>query len=562
MIVLQCKNCFKTYKITDTDLEFYKKIQVPYPTLCPNCRAQRRLAYRNERSLYTTKCALCNKTVISNYSPDKPNPVYCYDCFYSDKWDARSYGQEFDFQKSFFTQFNELQQKVPKLNLIKSNCENCDYINLVADSKNCYLIFGSIVCEDCYYGNPFYCKNCVDSLLIHNCELCYECITSENLYHCMYCQDCYNSHDLLYCYDCRSCQDCIGCAGLRNKRFYIFNKEYSEVEFIKRKKELNLCDPEKKEYIEKYFEITKAKHPRRFMIGAHNEKVTGNYINSSSNAFHCFDSRRGENIKYCEQILDFKDSYDIANVENAELCYEVSAGYKINRCRFSDFIWEGYNLDYCDYCNNNHDLFGCISMLKKSFCILNKQYTEEEYKKIKEKIINQMQRRPSTSSGPSEWGEFFPITNSNFSYNETVAQEYYPIKEENAREKNWPWKAKEVKDYQPQKYRVLLDIQKVQDNIGQATLACSNCYKNYKIIPQELAFYKKENLPIPKLCPDCRHQARMQLRTPRSLWQRQCMCTQPDHNHQGRCSNEFETTYSPERKELVYCEDCYNREIY
>lgn len=32
--------------------------------------------------------------------------------------------------------------------------------------------------------------------------------------------------------------------------------------------------------------------------------------------------------------------------------------------------------------------------------------------------------------------------------------------------------------------------------------------------------------------------------------------------HNGRpCPNEFETTYSPERKEIVYCEDCYLREV-
>lgn len=555
MKISQCKNCFKTFKITDQDLEFYQRIKISNPSFCPDCRAQRRLAFRNERSLYTTKCSLCQKSIISNYSPDKPNPVYCYDCYYSDKWDSRSYGQDFNFQKSFFEQFQELKKKVPKLNLIKSNCENCDYMNLVGDSKNCYLIFGSIFCEDCYYGSPYYSKNCIDSLLIQKCELCYECITSENLFYCQYCQDCYDSHGLLFCYDCRGCQDCLGCAGLRNKKFYIFNQEYSEIEYKLRKKELNLCDPEKKDYVIKYFAITKTKHPRRFMIGTQYENVAGNYINTSKNAAYSFDVNRGENIKYCVQVLDLKDSYDISNVENAELCYEISAGYKLHNSRFGNFIWLGHDLDYCECCNNNHDLFGCISMLNSSYCILNKQYSENEYKVLREKIILHMQKT-------GEWGEFFPIFNSNFGYNETVAQEYYPIKKENAREKKWLWREKEIKDYQPQKYRVLLDIQKVPDNICQATLACKNCKKNYKIIPQELAFYKKDNLPIPKLCPDCRHQARMALRTPRALWHRQCMCTQPDHLHHGRCDHEFETTYSPDHKELVYCEDCYNREIY
>ena len=28
------------------------------------------------------------------------------------------------------------------------------------------------------------------------------------------------------------------------------------------------------------------------------------------------------------------------------------------------------------------------------------------------------------------------------------------------------------------------------------------------------------------------------------------------------CENEFETAYAPEREEKVYCESCYNKEIY
>jgi len=28
------------------------------------------------------------------------------------------------------------------------------------------------------------------------------------------------------------------------------------------------------------------------------------------------------------------------------------------------------------------------------------------------------------------------------------------------------------------------------------------------------------------------------------------------------CTNEFETPYAPDRPEIVYCEECYNKEIY
>ena len=113
-----------------------------------------------------------------------------------------------------------------------------------------------------------------------------------------------------------------------------------------------------------------------------------------------------------------------------------------------------------------------------------------------------------------------------------------------------------------QKYKVLRDIDKVDEEICKEILACKDCKKNFKIIPQELSFYQQEHLPVPKFCPECRHRQRMALRTPRALWQRRCMCTKPNHGHSGQCLNEFETAYSPDGKEMVYCEDCYNKEIY
>lgn len=83
---------------------------------------------------------------------------------------------------------------------------------------------------------------------------------------------------------------------------------------------------------------------------------------------------------------------------------------------------------------------------------------------------------------------------------------------------------------------------------------CKNCQKNFKIVKQKLDYYRKHVIPVPQECPDCRYSARIKLRSPRRLWHRQCM-------NEG-CNNEFETTYSPDRPEKVYCEECYHKEIY
>ena len=77
--------------------------------------------------------------------------------------------------------------------------------------------------------------------------------------------------------------------------------------------------------------------------------------------------------------------------------------------------------------------------------------------------------------------------------------------------------------------------------------------KAYRIIPMELEFYRKMGLPIPRRAPLQRHRDRLGKIGPIKLYHRQCM-NQP-------CPNEFETTYAPERPEIVYCEKCYQKEV-
>jgi hypothetical protein len=124
-------------------------------------------------------------------------------------------------------------------------------------------------------------------------------------------------------------------------------------------------------------------------------------------------------------------------------------------------------------------------------------------------------------------------------------------------------------------------INSVNDSIMNETVACrhadSDCREQctiaFRIIPQELEFYRKHNLPPPRLCPNCRHYQRLKQRNPLKLWHRKCQCSgvksengvyqnTAKHSHlDGLCPNEFETSYAPERPEIVYCETCYQNEV-
>jgi len=96
------------------------------------------------------------------------------------------------------------------------------------------------------------------------------------------------------------------------------------------------------------------------------------------------------------------------------------------------------------------------------------------------------------------------------------------------------------------------NISDIPDDILNWALTCEVSRRPYRIIKKELEFYRKHNLPIPRRHPDQRHLDRMSLRNPRKLYDRNCM----------KCGIEIKTTYSPERPEIVYCEECYKKEIY
>ena len=159
-----CKRCNTKFEVANEDRRFYRKLEVPEPTLCPTCRAQRRLVWRNERKLYVNKSHLSGDRLISIFSPDKPYKIYSSQEWWSDKYSPLDYGRDYDFKRPFFEQFDELLKSVPHMALIGANNEDCDYCHLLANCKHCYMIIESSNNEDCLYGYWLQkCLGCVDS---------------------------------------------------------------------------------------------------------------------------------------------------------------------------------------------------------------------------------------------------------------------------------------------------------------------------------------------------------------------------------------------------------------
>jgi hypothetical protein len=551
-----CQNCHNNFTIDSDDFGFYKKMEVPPPTLCPDCRYQRRLMNRNEWIFYRRACDLCKKDVVTIHRPEYPGKVFCQPCWWSDNWDSAGTGQDFDFNRSFFEQFNELRLKSPRMAMNNSRSVNSEYTNQSQSNKNCYLCVSSGENENCLYGYwNEHSVDCVDSYAVQKCELLYEGVNCASCNRGAYLENCADCSSSYFLKDCRGCTNCFGSFGLRGKSNYWFNEQLSPEEHKKRLSEF-IFTRENAKVVREKLRILELTKPHKYYTGRNNVGSTGDYLEETKFAKDSFNCRQVENIKYSQDAWFSKESYDITEIYG-EFCYE-NEGCLTNRCIVVAKAESTNDSWYSDQCHGCENLFGCASIHNKKYCIFNKQYTKEEYFELKTKIIEHMKKT-------GEWGEFFPHTISPYAYNETVAQDYFPLAKEQALAKGYQWYERKEREYKVdlRPDELPKTITGVDDSILQKNILCStqlseedkkkyyNCATAFKITKAEMDFYRKMGLPLPEKCFHDRRQDRMALRNPRKLYERQC----------SKCMASLQTTYAPAQPKIIYCEACYNAEV-
>ena len=310
-----CQNCKNQFTIEPEDFQFYERVKVPPPTFCPQCRFQRRCAFRNERHLYRTKSALSGKDLVTIFPPELGTTVYEEKEWWSDAWDPMSYGRDYDFSRNFFEQFFELVRLVPRINRNVLEDVNSEYSANAGRCKNCYLIFNANDDEDCAYGNGMdLSKHCYDNSHVRKSELCYQSVWLDQCYRTHYSLNCAECNEVWFSKNCRGCTNCFGCVNLRNKKYCIWNQEYSKEEYETRLKDLRL---------DTHSGISKAreqamsvwkKFPVKYLEGVKNADVSGEYVTNSRNVKQGYIVVEGENLRYV-QYLQFlpptKDCYDL-----------------------------------------------------------------------------------------------------------------------------------------------------------------------------------------------------------------------------------------------------------
>ncbi len=550
----QCQQCIKDFVIEPDDFSFYEKIDVPPPTFCPYCRQQRRYLWRNERTLYRRMCDATGKSIISIYSPDSPYKVFDIKYWWTDGWDPKIYGRDFDFSRPFFEQWRELQLVVPRIALLNKNCVNSDFCNHSNDSKDCYMSTTAFRSENAMYSsNIIPVKNAADCYKVYgkSNENLYECIDVHNVYNCQYCMQVTDSFDCYYSFDLKNCSNCFLSYNLRGQSYYFMNQKCTKEEYAEKISTYNLASYTAREALYKiWLEIIFEKALLRGMLIDNSVNCTGSMVVHSKNAHACFDAEDMEDCKYVDFTVNgLKDAYDSYHIGvNTELCYECHAIVRSSNVSFTHLSYDNTNISYCDSCHNSNELFGCVGVKKGNYMIFNKQYGKDEYIKLKEKIIEHMKKG-------DEYGLFFPPELSPFAYNETQAQVYFPLTKGDAFELGFKWKDDLPGTYgketiQPE--QIADSIKDIPDTFIKEVFKCIRTGRNFNIPDFELSFYRQHNISFPRLHPDERYKDRIALRPRRRLYDGVCAIS----------GEQITVAYPPERRpKMIVSDQVYKERI-
>ena len=412
--------------------------------------------------------------------------------------------KDFNINKSFFNNFRELftEMKLPNLLHFLEN-ENSDYSDVLVWWKNCYLSNIVTSSENVLYS--FSVKNSdniFNSIAVwKNTSNVFSSSWIDNGFNIFFSKYIINSNNIWFSSNLVWCSECIKCDNLENKKYYINNKKYSKLDYQEKKKKIL----KNKDFFYNYYLklINKSK--------SFNSKNTNwNFIlnwEDIENWYFISDTKNGKNIMFWWWNSENINNYNVFtwwSWKNIDIYWTMWSWmwneniYNSIHIAYWNNIYYSYYLTNCSYC------IWCIWLKNKSYCILNKQYTKEEWEKLAVQIFEQME---------NDWTlwDFFPWELNPFYFNDTVAGLIGWFKKEDV-EKDWyMWRDEEIKIDIPEWVEVIktTDLDKYQwfdsdwnwrINPEILKLVIVDEKGNYyRIVKMEYDFLVKHGLPLPRI---------------------------------------------------------------
>lgn len=507
--------------------DVYDKLGIVPPDLPFTEKIRQVMAWYPNKAFYKVRSAKSGKEIVSIYPEDTGMQLMSHD-----EWFAQDFSVpflEFDAEAPFFEEFGKLLRKTPVVALLSSQHENSEYCHDVEGIKNCYLCIDSTNCENNYYCvRIFDSSSCVDCYSVNRSKLLYECVHVDDSYNTKWSLLCRHVTDSYFLFNCRNVSNSFMCSNLRNREYCIFNEQKTKEEF-----EAFMADIDTTDY------VTILEYRRRFRTMMSETPIPPAFVEN------CEDSTgsRIANAQHCANIFE---AHDISHSYNAfqawsgsyiadgflmgldgELIYfSVATGVGLYYAICCVTVWHSSFMEYCYLCIDCKECFGCVGLKNRSFCIFNKQYTEEEYREKKAQLIAKMRER-------DEYGRFFPQELSPFHYEDTIAYDYFDNADADTFAEEAALSAR------------VLDADGIQ--------TCPLSGAQFRYIPQEKAFYAAQKVPYPRLAFAQRHAQQLQLMDTGFLPQRVCSSIS---------STELITYYGHPNRWNIVTEEEYQKLVY
>ena len=546
--IKNCEHCKQNFTITEGEFSLYEKVGLKIPSQCFDCRLKQYFSFWIFGKFRKGVSSLSGENLITVLPNNSRYPIYKSQEWLGDGWDPMSYGVDYDASKTFFEQLQALQERVPRPHQLGENSVNCDWCDDVWESKNCYLSRSMINCENINYSYRI--LNTKDSsgvVYCFNLQNCYDCVGCHNCFNLNFSENSKDCIDSYFLFDCRNCQNCFMSSNLRNKQYCIRNKQYTKEEYLKELNNLKLDSHKNLEVCKREFENmvkVDAVHRENFNLKTTNS--VGNYLTKCDKCVNVFSWENSENCMNQIRGMTTKDCIDQLGSVYAEVSGNNSCiwnGYEIKNSAWSG----GRYSEYLDLCDEVEYCFGCVGLRKKKYCILNKQYSKEEYESLKDKIIKDMEKR-------GEYGKFMPYSMGLGDWNFSNGIIYFPdtTKEEIIKNGGY-WSEEDFSSTEGIPSEELPDsILDTESSITLQALICPETQYRFNISPAEYDFHKRKGFALPRTHFDFRVLKKAKKTGVIKVYPYKCFY----------CQNDIMAYYPPEwGYQKIACEECYKQNI-
>ena len=448
-----------------------------------------------------------NKFISLYPETDRSPPVISHDDFELSIPALLDHGLDYDFGISFFDNFQSLLRNVPFSALYNySGAENSNFAFSVLNSKNCYLSFTVISdCENIAYSFAVkeWCTNVFNSIQVSNhSENIYESNSIIKSYQIFYSKFVENSSDIWFSSNMLWCRECIFSDGLENQSYCIENVPYSEEEYFQKKKEI-LKDVSKHT---SWYRQVNGIGKNLWSVDIQN----GNFVLRSEDVkdgMYCFNLKHAKNtfVVGSPKLNEYMyDAFEAWAHGNSHFYWALNAWVSSENLYNSEGIVTGYNIFYSRFLENCNYCLWCIWLRNQEYCILNKQYTKEDWFATVDRIFSRMEE-------DNLLGDFFPWYVNPFYFNDTIGDIVGDFDKHEIEEAGYLWRDEKIRVDIPE-WSDIISTEELKDNqwysadwswrINPEVLKKvieDNNGNYYRIVQMEYDFLVKHNLPLPEI---------------------------------------------------------------